>query len=336
MMKKYEIAGIENALIDILVRSTDEEISLLGLKKGVMQLVESEEQKRLLESLDNKNTEIELGGSVANALRGAAALGARTLYSSALGKDKWRDVFRKRLLELGIEDRTVEKDGFTGSCAVLVTPDAERTMNTYLGACRMYSKDDIPMEDIKNCSIFFSTGYVWDMPNQIEAIEEAVSVARNSGALFALDVADPFVVSRSGGRFMEMAKSGLIDIIFANAEESEMMTGKKGRDAAEYLGKYVPVAAVKAGKDGSYVFSGDSVAKIDIYPAEAVDSTGAGDMYAGGFLFGITRGFDPVLCAKIGSVLAADNISRTGVRLSPDIKMKLLDYIPELKGFFVE
>ncbi len=334
-MKKHEIVGIENALIDILVKSSDEEIEKLGLKKGVMQLVESDEQKKLLASLENSDAEYELGGSTANALRGAAVLGAKTLYSSALGNDKWNDIFRKRLAELNIADRTVIKEGQTGSCAVLVTPDAERTMNTFLGACRLYSREDLPVSDIESCSIFFSTGYVWDMPNQIDAIEEAVRLAKASGALFALDIADPFVVSRNGERFKEMAASDLIDILFANADEAKMLTGKEGEHAAAELHKNIPLVAVKVGSKGSFVAHNGKIEKVGIFPTEPVDSTGAGDMYAGGFLFGLAKGCDPLTCAKIGSFLAADNISRIGVRLSSDIKEKIVKAVPEIKEIIV-
>jgi sugar/nucleoside kinase (ribokinase family) len=331
MQKTIDITAVENALIDLLVHVEDDAIVRNGLDKGIMKLVDQDVQTQLLASV-GAQAEVETGGSAANVLRGAAALGAKASYSSAIGDDRNGRLFKERLAALGITDRTrVHPGQATGSCVVLVTPDAERTMNTHLGACREYVPADLPADDIAATQIFFTTGYMWDTPNQIEAVETALVLARRAGAKIALDVADPFAVNRSGDAFRQLMEDGLIDILFANAEEAKMLVDAEGEAAALKIAEQVPLVAVKAGSAGSFVASGGTVHRAEIFPVTAVDSTGAGDMYAGGFLYGVSRGLDPLTCARLGSFLAADNISRIGVRLSVDIREKAAAAIPSAR-----
>lgn len=331
MKKTIDITAVENALIDLLVHVDEETITRNHLDKGIMKLVDQDVQAQLLASV-GAQAEVETGGSAANVLRGAAALGATASYSSAIGDDRNGRLFKERLAALGITDRTrVHPGQTTGSCVVLVTPDAERTMNTHLGACREYVPADLPADDIAATQLFFTTGYMWDTPNQIEAVETALVLARRAGAKIALDVADPFAVNRSGDAFRQLMEDGLIDILFANAEEAKMLVDAEGETAALKIAEQVPLVAVKAGSEGSFVATGGSIFRAEIFPVTAVDSTGAGDMYAGGFLFGVARGLDPLTCARLGSFLAADNIARIGVRLSADIREKAAAAIPSAR-----
>lgn len=319
--RPLDVTAIENALVDLLVRGDDASVSQLGLTKGTMKLVESDEQRTILEKIGDLHTEIELGGSAANALRGMATLGAKTSYSSAIGNDSYGSQFAKRMTEIGIINRlsTIELGAHTGTCLVVVTPDGERTLNTHLGACRIYTKPFVPVDDIAKSKIFFTTGYVWDTPNQIEAIEFAVAEAVRQKTLVALDVADPFVVSRSGDVIHRHMKNGHIDILFANAEEAHMLVGCKGADAAKIIGQSVPLAVVKDGAHGAYVWFNGEVIHIPTTPVKPVDTTGAGDMFAGGFLYGLVKGYSIELAGKIAVTLAGDTILHMGVRLSKDI-----------------
>jgi sugar/nucleoside kinase (ribokinase family) len=192
-------------------------------------------------------------------------------------------------------------------------------MNTSLGACREYTKNFVPQADIRRSKIFFTTGYCWDTPNQIEAIEFAIECARKAGTKVAIDVADPFAVTRSHAVFTRLIDAGYVDILFANAEEAQMLVGCKGMDAAKILAEKVPVAAVKDGSRGAYVSFGGVVSFVPAFPTNVVDTTGAGDMFAAGFLYGLVRGYSVEMCGRIGSLMASDNISHLGVRLSSDI-----------------
>lgn len=325
--RPIDVCAVENALVDILVRASDSEIEKLGLVKGIMKLVDASEQQKVLDNLGAKQAEIELGGSAANALRGLASLGASTSYSSVVGSDKYGESFASRMRELSITNRLSTSSSPTGTCVVVVTPDGERTMNTHLGACREYKKDFLPIHDIVKSRIFFTTGYCWDTPNQIEAVEHAIQHAHANGVKVALDVADPFAVSRSRAAFERLIDSGRISILFANAEEAQMLVGCKGEEAAKLLGKKVEVVAVKDGAKGAWLCSNGIVSHVPSVPTTVVDTTGAGDMFAGGFLFGLVRGLSVDLCGRIGTMLAADNISYLGVRLSSDVLRRVKELV---------
>ncbi len=326
--RNIDVCSIENALIDLLVRAENTDLKELGMQKGVMQLVDSETQVRALANLGKLTTEVELGGSAANALRGMAILGAKTSYSSAIGRDKNGQAFSNRLEELSILNRLSVVEGETGSCLVVVTPDGERTLNTFLGACRMYRKEFIPESDILNSKVFFTTGYVWDTENQVHAIEHALQVAQKGDVKIALDVADPFVVSRSGDRIRQLLK-GMVSLVFANAEEAQMLVGLKGEKAAEFIGRDVEIAVIKDGAGGAYIANKDQVLHVPAPKVNVRDTTGAGDMFAGGFMFGLTQGLSLATCGAIATTLAADTITHMGVRLSADIPERVRKIIAQ-------
>jgi sugar/nucleoside kinase (ribokinase family) len=181
----------------------------------------------------------------------------------------------------------------------------------------------VPTTDIRRSKIFFTTGYCWDTPNQIEAIEHAVQAAHKVGTKVAIDVADPFAVTRSRAVFVRLMDAGQVDILFANAEEAQMLVGCKGLDAAKILSEKVPVVAVKDGSNGAYVAMNGSVSFVPAVATNVVDTTGAGDMFAAGFLFGLVRGYSVEMCGRIGTLMASDNISHMGVRLSSDIASRI-------------
>lgn len=316
--RPIDVTACENALVDLLVRAEDSDLSSLGIKKGVMQLVESSEQVRVLANLGKLTTEVELGGSAANALRGMAVLGGRTCYSSAVGSDVYGKAFSERLEQQTILNELAVLEGDTGTCLVVVTPDGERTMNTHLGVCRNYKRAFVPVEQIKKSKIFFTTGYVWDTPNQIDAIEHAIQVALENNVKVALDIADPFVVARSGDRIRNHLE-GNVSLFFANAEEAQMLVGCRGAEAAKILGQKIEIAVVKDGAGGAYVASKGQVLHIPTQKVNVVDTTGAGDMFAGGFMYGLTRGYSLDVCGQLATCLASDTITHLGVRLSKDI-----------------
>ncbi len=316
--RPLDITGIENAILDLLVTVKDHTIDDLRLDKGTMRLVDVLEQAHILETVGALKPEISPGGSCSNVLRAAATLGARCCYSSAVAHDLFGEAFEQGLLRHRILDRCVRLPGATGTSVILVTPDGERTMNTHLGVCRDYRREHVPEGDIARSRMFFTTAYMWDTLNQIDAIEHAIVVARANGCRLAIDLADPFAVQRSLSQLEHHLGQGL-DILFANPEEARMMTGLPPREAVARLGESAAVAVVKDGANGAYVHSAGELLHVPTTPVAVVDTTGAGDCFAAGFLYGYVRGLPFDACARIGNVLAADTIGRLGVRLSSDI-----------------
>jgi len=316
-----DVVLIENALVDLLVRATDSQLHSFGMKKGVMQLVDRAVQTAVLNNLSHIEPEIELGGSASNAARGLAILGATTSYSSCVTQDKFGDMFSARLEKLGIKNRMSfcpEKTP-TGTCLVVVTPDNERTLNTYLGACQSYTQNDLPFDDIKSTKLFYSTGYMLDTQNQINAVHAAIDYALLNNVKVAFDVADPFVIMRHGQKTI-LSLLEKTHLVFANAEEANMLLGCHGYEAALQLSQLVQIAVVKDGADGSYIAHDGKVTHIPPRKVKVTDTTGAGDMYAAGFMFGLCRGFDLESCGKVATILASDTVTHLGARLSPGIQ----------------
>jgi len=248
-------------------------------------------------------------------------VGAEVSYSSCVGRDQYGDSFSARLEQLSIRNRLAVVTESTGTCLVVVTPDGERTLNTHLGACRAYSRAFLPEQDIKNSKIFFTTGYVWDTPEQVDAIEHALSVAKAHNVRVALDVADPFVVSRTKERFTELFKQS-VSLVFANAQEAEMLVGCAGEKAALKLGEMVELVVVKDGAQGAWICSQGQTLHVPTRKVSVVDTTGAGDLFAGGFLLGLVRNQSLETCGQLGTLLASDTVTHMGVRLTEGIELQ--------------
>jgi sugar/nucleoside kinase (ribokinase family) len=323
-----DVVFVENALVDLLVRASDKDLLNFGMQKGVMQLVDKEGQQQVLEKMDHVQPEIELGGSASNAARGMAILGAKTSYSSCIQKDKFGLMFQARLKELNILDRLsfCPQKTPTGTCLVVVTPDNERTLNTHLGACRSYAKADLPFEDILTSKMFFTTGYMLDTQNQIDALHAAMDFALINNVKVAFDVADPFVIQRHGPQaILELLSK--THLVFANAHEAQMLVGCQGELAAKELGLVTQIAVVKDGANGAFLAHDGKVIHVPTKKVNVTDTTGAGDMYAAGFLFGLCRGLDLETCGKIATILASDTVTHLGVRLSSGVKKEVEDLL---------
>ena len=320
--RSLDITGIENAILDFLVRCDDSDLKELSLDKGIMKLVDTEEQATILEHVNGLDPEIEAGGSCANVLRMAAKFGARGSYSSATAPDLNGALFGAELEKVSVVNRVAHVDGVTGTSVILVTPDGERTMNTHLGVCREYRPEHLPLDDIRGSKIFFTTGYMWDTPNQIEAIETALEVARDAGCKVAVDLADPFAVNRSREILHRHLEEGL-DVLFSNAEEARILTGMGAQNACREMARTVDVAVVTAGGDGAWIGHNEELIHIEAHNVSVVDTTGAGDCFAAGFLVGLVREEPLELCGELATLLAADTIGHLGVKLSHDIEPRV-------------
>lgn len=308
------VLSICNALIDILVEVDNDEFSALGIEKGVMHLVDASTQHKLLSRFADHKLSYELGGSAMNTTRTLAALGIDTMFFGTVGKDDFGTKILSRMADLGITSRVELTSEPTGSCAILITPDGERTMNTCLGASSHYHDELVPHEDIRKASILHFTGYQWSTDHQRHAVKNAIKTAKEFGTKVSFDVADPFVVRAFGEDFRQTIIDSA-DIVFANAQEARDLYGCEPAEAAKIIADSGAVAVIKLGSKGALIRSGNDEYKIAPVTTTVVDTTAAGDMFAAGFLYGYIKQFPHEQSGAIAARLASEVISKIGAVL---------------------
>lgn len=312
---KFDVAGIGNAIVDVLSFTDDAFLAQNDLIKGSMTLVDEKRSAALYGRL-GQTTECS-GGSVANTLAGMASLGARVAFVGKVADDQLGSIFTHDMRALGAYFSTPPLSGgvATANCLVCVSPDAQRTMATFLGACTQVTESDIDERIIADAAILYIEGYLWDAPACKAAIRKAISTAKKAGRKVAFTLSDTFCVDRFREEFLHLITND-IDILFANESELKSLYQVDDFDAAvAKLRGTCEVAAVTRSEKGSVVVTAD---KVEAVPAQAVakvvDTTGAGDLYASGFLFGITRGWSLVKCAGLGNACAGRIIAQLGAR----------------------
>jgi sugar/nucleoside kinase (ribokinase family) len=317
---RYDVVGIGNAIVDVLAHAEDDFLDSHGLNKGTMTLIDAETAGRLY---DDMGPAIECsGGSAANTIACLASLGGRGTFIGKVRDDQLGEAFRHDIRTLGVDfDTPFATDGMpTARCLIFVTPDAQRTMQTFLGACVDLGPGDVDKDIIAASRITYLEGYLWDPPDAKEAFVKAADLAHAGDRKVALNLSDPFCVDRHRTEFLGLVNDH-IDILFANEEEILSLYEVDRFDAAmQKVRGHCQIAALTRGPKGSVVVSSDDVHVIDPEPASPVDTTGAGDAYAGGFLYGLTQGYDLAKCARIGGIVAAQVIGHVGAR--PDIPLK--------------
>jgi len=314
--KPYDVVGIGNAIVDVLSFADESLIKAHGLTKGSMTLVEESRSQQLYKEMGP--TTACSGGSVANTLAGMASLGARTSFIGKVKNDQLGTIFKHDLHAVGVNFATgmLERGPATASCLVYVTPDAQRTMATYIGACSRVSEADIDPTVIEQASITYIEGYLWDTETAKASIRKAMTLARKSQKKIAFTLSDTFCVDRHREEFLQMIDHNDIDILFANEAELKSLYQTTDIEAALTRAKGIcPIVAVTRSEKGSTVLTPDNIEHVATAPvANIVDTTGAGDLYASGFLFGLTRGWDMVSCAKLGNRCAGEIITQVGAR----------------------
>ncbi len=311
----HDVVAIGNAIVDVLAHAEEKFVVKHDLAKGAMTLID-EARAETLYALMGTGVEMS-GGSAANTAAGIASLGGRAAYIGKVRDDQLGAVFRHDLKGLGVHFATPAGTAgpSTARCLIFVTPDAQRTMNTYLGACVHLGPNDVDEELIAASKITYLEGYLWDKPEAKAAFIKAAEVAHNHGRQVALTLSDPFCVTRHRDSFRELV-AGHIDILFAN--EHEVVTlyeVARFDDALQHVRNDCAVAALTRSEKGSVVVAGDEVHVIDAEKVNhVVDTTGAGDLYASGFLAGIIRGADWQTCGRLGGLAAAEVISHFGAR----------------------
>ena len=324
MNKRYDVLAICNALMDILILTDDSHLANLELRKGIMHLVDDQRQTFVLQQFNGKDRTTELGGSSMNAIRSLAALGAKTVFAGMIGNDEVGDQIQSRLHDLGVVGKLVATAGATtGTCLVLITPDGERTMNTNLGASCLFDEALVPEDEIKESRVFHFCGYQWASDGQKRAIRSAMAIARQHETLISFDAADPWACEGNQADFINLIREEA-DIVFANREEARILFGSPEK-AVDEITRSGAIAVVKLGADGAMIGRGRERIAVAAVKTSVVDTTGAGDMFAAGFLFGHTRNLPLATCGVMAATLAADVIARVGARVTEAAFTKVRD-----------
>jgi sugar/nucleoside kinase (ribokinase family) len=311
----YDVYAIGNAIVDLQVRAPDPLLQALGVQKGVMTLVEADRQHQILAGLDGQPVHRCSGGSACNTVVGVADFGGTAGFAGKVGGDELGRFYLNELKDLGIDCGVEPTGGATGTSVVLITPDAQRTMLTHLGAATGLSTDDIDPYQIGKAKYLYVEGYLFSDPGTREAAERAIEVAREQGVKVALTVSDPFLISLCKDLFWELIR-GPVDLLFCNHQEAAALTDLHDPVAcAQAIHQHAANVCLTLGKDGSIVMHGGDVFPVEGVTVDAQDTTGAGDMYAAGVLYGITNGMTWKQAGHLGSHAAARIVTQLGARL---------------------
>ena len=320
---RFDVVGIGNAIVDVLSKADDVFIIQHGLNKGSMTLIEADVADRLYGAM---GPALECsGGSAANTIAALASLGGRGAFVGKVRDDALGKVFAHDIQALGVAFATKPAgDGAaTARCLVFVTPDAQRTMQTYLGASIGLGPDDIDRATVADAKVTYLEGYLWDPPQAKQAFIKAAGIAHEAGRLVSLSLSDPFCVARHRVDFLKLVNEH-VDVLFANEIEIMSLYGVETFDEAlQRVRGHCRIAALTRSAKGSVIISGDEVHVIDAEPVDEVrDTTGAGDAYAAGFLFGLTHGYSLGDSGRIGAIAAGEAIGHLGAR--PECSLKAL------------
>ncbi len=320
-VSSLDVVGLGNAIVDVIAHAEDSFLEQRGLNKGAMTLVDAEQAETLYAAM---GPGIEAsGGSAANTMAGIASLGGQPAFFGKVSEDQLGAVFAHDIRSIGVvfEGTPAKEAAPTGRCLILVTPDAQRTMNTFLGAAAQLGPEDVEENIVRAAQYVYLEGYLWDPPAAKQAFVKAAEIAHDAGRKVALTLSDPFCVDRHRAEFRDLV-DGHIDVLFANEEEIKSLYETQSFDAAlqQVRGK-CDIAALTRSEKGSVVVAGDEVHVIDPEPVDkVVDTTGAGDLYAAGFLYGLTHGYGLAQAGKIAGICAAEVITHMGAR--PEVSLK--------------
>ncbi len=320
-MKNYDVYGIGNALVDTEYEVDEAFIKSANLKKGLMTLIEADERKELIHQLEEKHehkvVKMAGGGSAANTIVVVSQLGGATYYSCKVASDRMGDFFMNDLASAGVDTNLDQgrENGVTGECISMVTPDAERTMYTHLGITQTLSCRELSPEALANSKFLYIEGYLVSSPSGFEAALEAQSIANANGVAVSLTLSDPAMVENFKEAFDKVISLG-VDLLFCNEDEARLWTGTNNRiDAINRIRALCPRFAITCGKDGAVICDGDETSTIAGDPTTPVDTTGAGDIFAGAFLYALSKGKSYPEAAGLANKSASLLISNFGARL---------------------
>ncbi len=318
MSKKYDVYGIGNALVDIVTEVDDDFFAKNEVEKGVMTLVDEKRQHHLMKAIDMKKSKMACGGSAGNTMIAVGQFGGKSFYSCLVAKDELGKFFIEDLKRNGVDTNLKYEslpENITGKCLVMTSPDAERTMNTFLGVSSFFSPEQIDEEAIKNSTYVYLEGYLVTSPKGLEAMKETKRLAEKNKVLVALTFSDPSMVKYFSTQMTEIVGAS-VDLLFCNEEEAMIFTGTDTiAEAREKLKGVAKRFAITLGANGALIFDGDTFINIEPYKVRAIDTNGAGDMFSGAFLYAISHGHSYAEAGKLASLASSRVVSQFGPRL---------------------
>lgn len=327
-MAKFDVAGMGNAIVDVIAGVDDKFLLDHAIAKNVMTLIDEFRAQELYAAFHSPR-EI-AGGSAANTMAAIASLGGTGVFIGKVKRDRLGQSFSRSMKEIGIryEVAFAESGASTACSLIAVTPDGHRSMNTFLGASREIARTDVSEDDVANAAVLYIEGYLWDSPEAKAAINKAIAAAKRAGRKVAFTLSDPFCVGRYREEFMALLRNDL-DILFANEEEAKALFQMEDFDSVfQALRPWAGIAALTRSEKGCVVVEDEAVHVLDAVPTKVVDTTGAGDGFAAGFLFGHTHGKSLADCGRLGALAASEVISHYGAR--PEASLKKLAQIAGL------
>jgi len=321
-MKKFQVVGIGNAMVDVLARAEDAFLAEAGVQKGIMQLIDMDRAVDLYSRVGPAK-EIS-GGSAANTIAGIAHLGGRTAYVGKVKDDQLGAIFAHDLRAQGAVYETAlapkSEEAETGRCIVIVTPDGERSMNTYLGVTEFLSPDDIDTDQMAEAEWIYLEGYRFDGPDSKAAFAKAIDACKGAGGRVSITLSDPFCIERHRDAFRDMVRDH-VDLLFCNRAEMLSMYQTEDFDGAlAQAASDVAIVACTDSEHGVHILAEGQRWHVPAVPTDIVDATGAGDLFAGAFLWGLSNGHDLEVCGKMGNLAASEVISHIGARPEADLK----------------
>ena len=330
MSKKYNVFGIGNALVDIVTEVNDQFLKDHKIEKGFMTLVDEENQTRISNAINMSTSNMQCGGSAANSIIAIAQFGGSSYYSCKVANDELGNFYRKDLKSNGVDSNLDGHDlesGITGKCLVMTTEDASRTMNTFLGITADYSRAEITEGALKDSEYLYIEGYLVTSENGQDAMKHAKKVAEENGIKTALTFSDPSMVKYFKEQ-MELVVGAGVDLLFCNEEEAMLYTGTDNLlEAREALKKDARRFVITQGENGAMIYDGDTFIDIEPYKVNAIDTNGAGDLFAGAFLYGISSGKSYADAGKLASLASSKVVTQFGPRLEWHQAKKILNHL---------
>ena len=331
MARTYDVYGVGHALVDIQYQVAPEFLAEHQVEKGIMTLVDEARQRNLTAAVGGEPVASASGGSAANTLIGVARFGGLTYYACLTGRDAWGDFYQRDLEAAGVATHPANRGaGKTGQCLVFITPDADRTLNTFLGISSAIGPAQLQEEVLADSQYLYIEGYLLGSDDGFAAAVQAQQMAQRNGTTVALTLSDPFAIRAFRARFDALLQDG-VDLLFCNEEEALASTGTSDRETAgAALASQVGTTYVTCGADGALVYAAGAHDQVPGVPVQAIDTNGAGDLFAGGVLYGLSHGYSPLDAARLGCYAAAQVVTRFGPRL----EQSLADRIDHILSHF--
>ncbi len=324
---KYDVYGIGNAIVDIVTEVEHDFFDKHQVEKGVMTLVDEKRQIQLMKAIDMKRSKMSGGGSAGNTVVAVNQFGGKTFYSCLVAKDELGKFFLEDLKRNGVDTNVKHEhcpEGHSGRCLVMTSPDAQRTMNTFLGVSSFLSPEHLDEAAVKQSSYVYLEGYLVASPKGLDAMKSLKKIAEKSRVPVALTFSDASMVKYFSSQMEEIVGAG-VDLLFCNEEEAMIFTGTNDLAAArEKLRKAAKRFAITLGANGALIFDGDTYIQIEPYAVRAIDTNGAGDMFAGAFMYGITHHHSYAEAGKLASLASSRVVAQWGPRLEPQQAQKVL------------